>query len=80
MNAINEYQEPAKNVFQTYPHKAVDNLDRLMFKGTKYENMDFYREVEWEDFKGDGELSTPVFVFDNGDRVAFDKKKNLIIL
>ena len=51
----------------------LNNLssDEYIFKGTMYEGMKFVRESGWDDY--DQTYASPVFSFENGDRVVFDR-------
>ena len=50
----------------------LNNLssDDYIFKDTKYEGMKFVRESGWDDY--DRTYASPVFSFENGDRVVFE--------
>jgi hypothetical protein len=52
--------------------------DEPIFKGTKYEGMKFVRESGWDDY--DRKYASPVFAFENGDRVVFDRYGTLVVL
>ena len=58
----------------------LNNLssDEYIFKGTKYEGMKFVRESGWDDY--DMKYASPVFSFENGDRVVFDRYGEIILL
>ena len=58
----------------------LNNLssDEYIFKGTKYEGMKFVRESGWDDY--DRKYASPVFAFDNGERVVFDRFGEIVVL
>lgn len=63
------------NYFEMSKSKTDKELDEEMFKGTKYEGMQFIREYE-----GDNYYASPVFRFANGDRVVINKMGNIMVL
>lgn len=65
-----------KNIFN--PNLTEEELDRDMFKNTKYAGMSFTRQGDWTNF--DQTYSTPVFIFENGDHVVFDRYGELVVL
>ena len=58
----------------------LNNLssDEYIFKGTQYEGMKFVRESGWDDY--DTAYASPVFSFENGERVVFDRQGNIVNL
>lgn len=54
-------------------------LDEMIFKGTKYDGLDFVRESEWSEYDCIN-YASPVFKFENGDRVVIGKDGTIIIL
>lgn len=52
--------------------------DESIFKDTKYEGMKFVRESGWDNY--DRSYASPVFSFENGDRVVFDKYGEIVLL
>lgn len=58
----------------------LNNLssDEYIFKDTKYEGMKFVRESGWDDY--DRNYASPVFAFENGDRVVFDRYGEIVVL
>ena len=52
--------------------------DERIFKDTKYEGMKFVRESGWDNY--DRSYASPVFSFENGDRVVFDKYGEIVLL
>ena len=58
----------------------LNNLssDEYIFKDTKYEGMKFVRESGWDDY--DKTYASPVFAFDNGERVVFDRFGEIVVL
>ena len=58
----------------------LNNLssDEYIFKDTKYEGMKFVRESGWDDY--DMKYASPVFSFENGDRVVFDRYGEIVLL
>ncbi len=59
------------NKYIFYPNVTEEELDMEMWKNTKYYGMKFTREGNWANF--DHTYASPVFVFENGDRVVFDR-------
>ena len=60
------------------PNITEEQLDKDMWKGTKYEGMSFNRESDWTNF--DQTYASPVFSFENGDRVVIDRHGNIKVL
>lgn len=52
--------------------------DRRIWKGTKYQGMKFYMESTWDNY--DKTYASPIFVFENGNRVVIDKQGNIVEL
>ncbi len=50
--------------------------DRRIWKGTKYQGMKFTLESTWDNY--DKTYASPVFVFENGNKVVIDKQGNII--
>lgn len=58
-----------KNLFNL--DLTEEELDKEIWKNTKYAGMKFVRESGWDDY--DKTYASPVFSFENGDRVVFNK-------
>ena len=52
--------------------------DRRIWRDTKYQGMKFSMESTWDNY--DKTYASPVFVFENGNRVVIDKQGNIIEL
>ena len=52
--------------------------DEDIFKGTMYDGMKFVRESGWDDY--DKTYASPVFAFENGDRVVINRVGDIIVL
>ena len=52
------------------PELTVEESDRLLFDHTRYAGMSFTYETTWDNY--DKTYSSPIFLFENGDRVVFD--------
>ncbi len=52
--------------------------DRRIWKDTKYQGMKFTLESTWNNY--DKTYASPVFVFENGNRVVIDKRGNIVEL
>lgn len=65
-----------KHIFD--PNVTEEELDREIWKNTKYAGMSFTREGDWTNF--DQTYASPVFVFENGDKVVFDRCGELVVL
>ena len=65
-----------KHIFNN--NVTEEELDRDMWKNTKYYGMKFTREGDWTNF--DQTYASPVFVFENGDRVVFDRYGEIKVL
>ena len=52
--------------------------DRRIWKGTKYQDMKFTLESTWNNY--DKTYASPVFVFENGNRVVIDRQGNIVEL
>ena len=55
-----------------------ETSDEPIFKDTRYEGMKFIRESGWDDY--DKTYASPVFAFENGDRVVFDRYGEIVLL
>lgn len=52
--------------------------DRRIWKGTKYQGMKFSMESTWDNYNKT--YASPVFVFENGNRVVINKQGNIVEL
>ena len=52
--------------------------DRRLWKGTKYQGMKFSMESTWDNYNKT--YASPVFVFENGNRVVINKQGNIVEL
>ena len=52
--------------------------DRRIWNGTKYQGMKFSMESTWDNYNKT--YASPVFVFENGNRVVIDKQGNIVEL
>lgn len=60
------------------PNVTEEELDREIWKNTKWDGMSFSRESDWNNYGS--EYASPVFAFENGDRVVIDKQGNIVEL
>lgn len=65
-----------KNLFNL--DLTEEELDKEIWKNTKYAGMKFVRESGWDDY--DKTYASPVFSFENGERVVIDKQGNIMNL
>jgi hypothetical protein len=61
-----------KDIFKSISWKVYD---RRLWKGTRYQGMMFTRESTWANY--DKTYASPVFSFENGDRVVIDRQGNI---
>ena len=61
-----------KDIFKSISWKVYD---RRIWKGTKYQGMKFSMESTWDNY--DKTYASPVFSFENGDRVVIDRQGNI---
>ena len=52
--------------------------DRRIWKGTKYQGMKFSMESTWDNYNKT--YASPVFIFENGNRVVINKQGNIVEL
>ena len=57
---------------------SEEKADRDMWNGTRYQGMKFVRESPWDNF--DRKYACPVFSFENGDRVVYDRRGEIVVL
>ena len=57
---------------------SEEQADRDMWNGTRYQGMKFTRESDWNNY--DRTYASPVFAFENGDRVVYDRRGNIVVL
>ena len=61
-----------KDIFESISWNVYD---RRLWKGTRYQGMRFTRESTWYNY--DKTYASPVFSFENGDRMVIDKQGNI---
>ena len=61
-----------------YFNLSEEEMDKRLFGKTRYDGMKFTLEGDWGHLYKD--YASPVFVFENGDRVVFDKYGELVVL
>lgn len=61
-----------------YLNLSEEEMDKRLFRKTKYKGMKFTLEGDWTNLYED--YASPVFVFENGDRVVFDRRGELVVL
>lgn len=64
-----------KDIYETICKRIYD---RRLWKNTRYNGMKFTMESGWDDF--DKKYASPVFRFDNGERVVIDRTGNIVVL
>ena len=55
-----------------------EQADREMWNGTRYQGMKFTRESSWNNY--DRQYACPVFAFENGDRVVYNRAGEIVVL
>lgn len=63
---------------KSFKNLTEEELERQIWKNTKYEGMSFKRMGDWNNYGS--KYASPMFAFENGDQVVIDRNGDIKVL